>query len=91
MGNWAVDSVNARADARIAALQKELDESNRQQEISTLRLELMFMIKHNPQNVVEIEMLAKRYFVDYGANFYITEIYSNYAREYGADTSFVVR
>ena len=89
VGNWAVESVNARADTRIAALQKELDESNRQQEISILRLELIFMIKHNPQNVVEIEMLAKKYFTEYGANFYMTELYSNYAREYGADTSFV--
>ena len=90
MGNWIVESVNARADTRIATLQKELDESNKQQEISILRLELIFMIKHNPQNVVEIEMLAKKYFTEYGANFYMTEVYSNYAREYGADTSFVV-
>lgn len=90
LGNWVVESVNAKADSRIATLQKELDESNKRQELSTTRLELLSLMSHNPENVVEIEMLARHYFLELKGDFYMTEKYSGYARKYGADTSFVV-
>lgn len=58
--------------------------------LSSTRNELLLMIEHNPNNVVEIERLAKVYFVDMKGDFYMTGVYSKWAKKYGGDTSFVV-
>lgn len=58
--------------------------------LSSTRNELLLMIEHNPNNVVEIERLAKVYFVDMKGDFYMTGLYSDWAKKHGGDTSFVV-
>lgn len=58
--------------------------------LSSTRNELILMIEYNPGNVVEIERLAKVYFVDMKGDFYMTSLYSDWAKKNGGDTSFVV-
>ena len=58
--------------------------------LSSTRNELLLMIEHNPNNVIEIERLAKVYFVDMKGDFYMTGLYSDWAKKHGGDTSFVV-
>lgn len=50
----------------------------------------MTLIQNTPHNVVEIERLAKTYFIDLKGDLYMTSVYSAWAKEYGGDTSFVV-
>lgn len=58
--------------------------------LSSTRNELLLMMQNNPENIVEIERLAKVYFVDMKGDFYMTGLYSKWAKQYGGDTSFVV-
>ena len=54
------------------------------------RNELLVMMKVDPNNVIGIERLAKYYFIDLKGDMYMTGMYSNWAKKYGGDTSFVV-
>lgn len=88
--NWVVNTVSAQSNQRIDQLQQEMKQSQQSQEQAITRLELMNLIQTTPTNIVEIEMLAKKYFVDLSGDMYMTSVYSAWAKEYGGDTSFVV-
>lgn len=84
--NYIVGQLDAHIQGQMAGLKADVSEVK----LSSTRNELILMIEHNPKNVVEIERLAKVYFVDMNGDFYMTSLYSEWAREYGGDTSFVV-
>lgn len=89
-GQWIVKEINASTNSRIDALEKTIDEKDLENKRAITRLELLSLIENDPSNVVEIEMVAKKYFLDYKGDTWATSVYSKYAKEYGADTSFVV-
>ena len=89
-GNWIISEVSAQSNQRIDQLQSEVNAHQREQQLSVTRMELMILLEHDPDNVVEIEMLAKKYFIDLQGDFYMTNIYSSWAKDHGGDTSFVV-
>lgn len=88
-GNWIIKEVSATTNERIDALEAKIDGNQSKNELATTRVELIMLIEHDPNNVVEIEKVAKSYFSN-GGDWYMTSLYSQYAKEYGADTSFVV-
>lgn len=96
MTGWVTGQVDSILEAKLAPLEKEIitlqehsDEGDRKQELSITRLELTNLIAHSAENVVEIERVARYYFVDLHGDWYMSKIYSDWAREYGGDTSFV--
>lgn len=88
-GRWIVKEVNASTNARVDSLEQKIDGNQKENKLSILRLELITLMESDPTNVVEIEKVAKAYFGS-GGDWYMTSLYSRYAKEYGADTSFVV-
>ena len=88
-GHWIVKEVSASTNERIDALEAKIEANQDENKLAILRLELLTLINTDPTNVIEIEKVAKAYF-DAGGDWYLTSLYSNYAKEYGADTSFVV-
>lgn len=89
-GNWVIDTVNAKADARISNLQQELDESNKRQELSMLRLELLSLMSHDPDNVVEIEKVGRKYFGE-GGDWYLTGLFSKWCNQHKCDSNIVLQ
>lgn len=87
--NWVIDTVNAKADARISNLQKELDESNKKQELAMLRLELLSLMSYDPDNVVEIEKVGRKYFSE-GGNWYLTGLFSKWCNKHKCDSTIVL-
>lgn len=75
--------------AQIEQLSTKSDTADKKLELSNTRLELTTLIAHNPDNVLEIEKVARYYFIDLGGDWYMSQIYSNWAREYDADLTFV--
>lgn len=63
---------------------------NMEQDLSLKRLELLNLIAHTPENKVEIERVAKHYFVTLKGDWYATKVYSKWAEEHGGDISFVI-
>lgn len=90
-GNWIVAEVNASTNARIDSLASELSESNLESQQAITRLELLTLMEYDPDNIVEIEKLAKKYFRELSGDAWMSGRYSRYAREHGLDTSFVTK
>lgn len=80
----------AHMDERFNEVDKKIVEGQRKDELAITRVELMMLMTHNPDNVVEIERLAKKYFSPpLNGDTYMSQLYSDYAKKYGADHTFV--
>lgn len=87
---WATAQVQSVITSKLEGIQVEMEKSDRKTEIQITRLELMTLIDTQPENVAEIEKVAKHYFRDLGADWYLTSIYSTWAREYGGNVNIVI-
>lgn len=90
-GQWIVHEVSATTSSRIDSLEQKMDSNQQTTELSTTRLELLMMMEHDPDNVVEIEKLAKHYVVDLGGDTYMTGLISRWCTEHNIDPSFLAR
>lgn len=86
---WVSNQFQSVVSAQIEVLQEEVQAADKSQSLAIMRLELMSLIAHDPENVVEIERLGKKYFQT-GGDSWMSSIYSDYAKEHGLDTSFIV-
>ncbi len=93
---WVTTQLDNHLDSKvetiitqIEALDAKSDEADKKLELSNTRLELTTLIVHNPDNIIEIEKVARYYFIDLGGDWYMSQIYSTWAREYGGDLTFV--
>lgn len=95
-GGWLVHQVDNAVASRIedqtTELQQEvktlsvkMETNDKQSEIQLTRLELMMLMEHDPDNTVEIEKVAHHYFVDEGANSYISGLYNKWCHTHGGD------
>lgn len=89
LANWTSERFSSAVAAQIQEFREEVAESNRKQDLAIMRMELLTLMEHDPDNTVEIEILGKKYF-QAGGNSYMSSMYSRYAREHGLDTSFIV-
>lgn len=87
----ATNYIVAKLDDHIAEQTQTIQSEMNEVKLSTTRNELLLMIQNSPTNVLEIERLAKHYFIDLKGNFYMTQKYSDWAKEYNGDTSFITR
>ena len=78
-------------DEQFEGLRQEMKAGQRKDEQAITRLELMMLMTHDPENVLEIEKLARKYFVDLEGNTYMSKMYSDYAKKYKADHTFVTK
>ena len=74
---------------KIDTLTQNVDKGQRADKLAITRLELMMLMSHDPDNVLEIERLARKYFVDMEGDSYMSKVYSDYAKKYKADHTFV--
>lgn len=89
--HWVVDMVSAQSNQRIDQLQSDMKRHQQAQEQSITRLELMNLIQNDPHNKVEIERLARHYFLDLDGNSYMSSVYSRWCEQYGGDIDIVVK
>lgn len=87
---WAQTQFTNAVGAQMSSLKEEMKESSRKTEIQITRLELMTLIDTQPENVAEIEKVARHYFLDLKADWYLTGIFSKWCREYGGDASIII-
>lgn len=93
---WVTAQLDTHFDAKIQTITQQIEELNNQSnaadkklELSNTRLELTTLMTHNPKNVIEIERVAKYYFIELKGDWYMSQLYSDWAEKYGGDTSFV--
>lgn len=90
-GHWIVKEVTASTNDRIDALEDKIDDNQEANELATTRLELMMLLDHDPNNVIEIEKLARKYFnPPLNGNTYMTSVISEWCNEHGIDCGTII-
>lgn len=83
-GQWIVHEINLSTNTRMDAIEKKIDDNQLNNELSTMRLELMTLISHDSDNIIEIEKLAKKYFnPPYNGDTYMTSVVSRWCDQKG--------
>lgn len=101
-GGWLINqldnAVATRLENQTAEIQDEVqklsdkvDQQDKQTDLQLTRLELMTLIDDNPYNVVEIEKVAKHYFQDLKGDWYMSDLYSKWAKTYGGDSEVIIK
>lgn len=87
---WVSNQFQSMVSTQISELQEEVKYTDTRQEQSLTRLELIMLMKHDPENRAEIEKMAKYYFVVLDGDWYMTGLYSQWAEKYDGDISFII-
>lgn len=87
---WVQTQFTNAVSSQMNDLKNEMQESDKRTETQITRLELMTLIDTQPENIAEIEKVAKHYFRDLEANWYMTSIYSKWCQEHGGDPTIVI-
>lgn len=88
--SWVSGQFTNAISSQIDEFRQEVKASNDAQDLAIMRLELMNLIEDNPDSIVEIEMLGKKYFnPPYNGDSYMSILYSQWANARGLDTSFI--
>lgn len=76
----------------VQKLSEAVEAQDKEQEQRLMRLELMMLMEHDPDNVLGIEKLAKEYFSErINGNSYMTAYYTRWAKQHGGDLSVVLK
>lgn len=86
---WLNTELKEAISAQVDDFRQEVKASDEAQNQAIMRLELMNLIQNDPENVVEIEILGRKYFQS-GGNSWMSHTFSEWAKQYGGDTSIVV-
>ena len=90
-GQWIVHEVTASTNNRVDILEQKIDDNQQTNELATTRLELMMLLDHDPDNVIEIEKLARRYFnPPLNGNTYMTSVISEWCLEHNIDCGTII-
>lgn len=88
--SWISNQFQSAVSSQISGFQEEVRAADKVDKQSATRIELMVLMNHDPTNIVAIERMAKYYFQELDGDQYMTKMYSDWAKEYGGDTSIVI-
>lgn len=88
--SWVSHQFANAVSSQIDSFQQEVREADEELQQSVTRVELLELMEHDPDNTVAIEKLARYYFVELKGDKWMSERYSNYAKEHGLNEAFVV-
>lgn len=74
---------------QIDELKTEMISADEKTDRQITRLELMNLIQNQPTNKVEVEKVARHYFIDLGGDWYASAFYSEWAEKYEGDITFI--
>lgn len=86
-----LDKQTDSIQADVKELSDKVDAQESQTDLQLTRLELMTLIDNNPYNIVEIEKVAHHYFQDLKGDWYMSELYSKWAKAYGGNPDIMVK
>lgn len=90
-GQWIVHQINASTNSRMDSIEQKIDGNQQSNELSITRLELMTLIQTDPDNVIEIEKLAKKYFnPPLNGNAYMTSVISKWCEAHSVDCGSII-
>lgn len=88
--SWATSQFTNAISSQINEFREEVRDSDKSQDQAITRLELMNLIQTDPTNTTAIEKMARYYFQVLDGDLYMTQKFSDWAREYDGDISIVI-
>lgn len=88
--DWILNIFTSEIDARIEQVESQITTSSAEQELNSVRIQLLGLIFHTPENKAEIERVAYHYFRELHGDWYMTGLYSQWAEANGGDIELVV-
>ena len=89
VSTWVSNQFQNVIATQVAEIKTEIQNLDKRTEKQITRLELANLIHNQPHNKAEIEKVAKYYFVKLDGDWYMTGLYSKWAKEYSGDVSFI--
>lgn len=90
VSTWISNQFQNAVATQIADLRSEVQTLDKRTEQQITRLELANLIHNQPHNKAEIEKVARYYFVKLDGDWYMTGLYSTWAKDYDGDVSFII-
>lgn len=90
VSTWISNQFQNAVAAQIADLRNEIQILDKRTDQQITRLELANLIHNQPNNKAEIEKVARYYFVKLDGDWYMTGLYSTWAKNYDGDVSFII-
>lgn len=90
VSTWVSNQFQNAVAAQIADLRSEIQILDKRTDQQITRLELANLIHNQPNNKAEIEKVARYYFVKLDGDWYMTGLYSTWAKDYDGDVSFII-
>lgn len=90
VSTWISNQFQNAVATQIADLRSEVQTLDKRTEQQITRLELANLIHNQPNNKAEIEKVARYYFVKLDGDWYMTGLYSTWAKDYDGDVSFII-
>lgn len=87
----ATNYIVAQLDSHIQGQMSDVKKDVAEIKLSSTRNELLLMMENNPENVTEIEKIARKYFKDMNGDWYMSGLYSKWCKAHGGDASFVIK
>lgn len=86
-----IESQTATLQQEVKQISKDREATAKQTDIQLTRLELMMLMETDPDNVIEIEKVAHRYFIELGGNTYMSSEFSRWCKMHGANCEIVFK
>lgn len=90
VSTWISNQFQNAVATQIADLRNEIQILDKRTDQQITRLELANLIHNQPNNKAEIEKVARYYFVKLDGDWYMTGLYSTWAKNYDGDVSFII-
>lgn len=88
---WVSSQFQTAVANQISDFRQETEATDARHERILTRIELVMLIEHDPENIAAIEKMAVYYFQTLDGDLYMTQKYSDWAKQYGGDMSIIVR
>lgn len=84
-GQWIVHEINLSTNARMDKIEQKIDDNQKSNELSIVRLELSTLMQTDPDNIVEITKLGRHYFHDLNGDTWMSSVMSKWCVEHNVN------
>lgn len=87
IGTWAIGQVLSDTNSRLDSMSGQLD----QLQVEATRTQLITLMSNYPDNKSEILKVANKYFNEYNGDWYVTELFEQWAETHGVDAKTLLK
>lgn len=87
VGTWCIGQILKDTNSRLDTMGGQLD----QLQVEATRTQLITLMSNYPDNKSEILKVANRYFNEYNGDWYVTELFEQWADQHGVDAKTLLK